>query len=89
LSNALHVEKPHESIPGLTVGELGGPLYDLVKLITKIMNETGTVLQQGGYRDLGSFVLEALQQAKGDSEVVLQRVRVAFDTVLLRDNIGA
>jgi hypothetical protein len=33
--------------------------------------------------------LEALQQAKGDSEVVLQRVRVAFDTVLLRDNIGA
>jgi hypothetical protein len=72
--NALHVEKAHESIPGLTVGELGGPVYDLVQLVTKIMNETGRILQEGGYPDLGSFVLEALQQAKGDSQVVLQRV---------------
>lgn len=38
-----HVEKPHETIPGLVVGQLGGPIYELVQLITQVLNETGTV----------------------------------------------
>jgi hypothetical protein len=80
----VHVERQHESIPGVIVGELGGPLYELVKLITATLNETGERLVQMGYPSLGSFVAEALNEsAKAKSnfngnaglEVVLERVR--------------
>jgi hypothetical protein len=82
---SLHVERPHESIPGVTVGELGGPMHDLVKLITGTLNETGSVLVKSGYPDLGSFVIEALQEGEkaksedkvgADVDVVLERVRL-------------
>ncbi|KAF7428417.1 hypothetical protein PC9H_007641 [Pleurotus ostreatus] len=71
---SVHVEKPHESIPGVTVGTLGGPMYDLVQLITNTLNETGRVLVDTGYPDLGSFVIEALKEgakagATPDAEV--------------------
>ena len=76
----LHVERPHESIPGVLVGELGGPLNDLVHLIVFVLNETGGILVNAGYANLGSFVLEALQQAgkvqgEAAAEVVLEKVR--------------
>lgn len=78
---SVHVEKPHESIPGVTVGTLGGPMYDLVQLITNTLNETGRVLVDTGYPDLGSFVIEALKEgakakATPDAEVdtILDRV---------------
>lgn len=61
---SLHQERPHESIPGVTVGELGGPGYEVAKLVTGAMNSTGEVLVNGGYRDLGSFVLEALKEGE-------------------------
>lgn len=77
----IHVERPHESIPGVTVGELGGPMYELVRLITKTLNETGSILLKSGYPDLGTFVLEALKNgekaAKGgtpDLEIVLEQI---------------
>lgn len=82
----VHLERPHESIPGVTVGELGGPMHELVKLVTGILQETGKVLVDLGYPDLGSFVAEALKEGEsertrnGDDpnvqvEVVLERVR--------------
>ena len=82
---SLHVERPHESIPGVTVGELGGPMHDLVKLITGTLNDTGSVLVKSGYPDLGSFVIEALEEGEkaksedkvgADVDVVLERVRL-------------
>ena len=76
--NHVHVEVPHKSLPGVVVGELGGPIFELVRIITKVLNETGEVLRSGGYPDLGTFVLEALKKAKGDPELVLQQVRVLF-----------
>jgi hypothetical protein len=80
-----HVERPHETISSVTVGELGGPMHDLVKLITGTLNETGNVLVNMGYPDLGSFVLEALRdgdKAKSDNitaggEFILERVSTA------------
>ena len=80
----LYVEHSHELISGVTVGELGGPLYNLVQMITAVLNETGEILDNSGYQNLGSFVAEALQQAgksrdiSGDAgvEVVLERVWV-------------
>ena len=71
----IHVEVPHESLPGVIVGELGGPIFELVRIITKILNETGQALQSGGYPDLGTFLLEALKKAKGNPDIVLQQVR--------------
>ena len=70
----IHVEVPHDSIPGVVVGELRGPIFELVQLITKILNDTGRALQSGGYPDLGTFLLEALKKAKGDPDIVLQQV---------------
>ncbi|KAF8518733.1 hypothetical protein JB92DRAFT_3141917 [Gautieria morchelliformis] len=80
-----HTERPHESIPGVVVGERGGPLYDLVKIVTSTLNETGSILVSQGYPDLGSFVLEALREGERvgkrrgggvDTEVVLEKVRI-------------
>lgn len=80
----LHIEHSHETIPGVTVGELGGPLYDLVNLITSVLNETGQILAESGYANLGLFVAEALQQggkvlsSTGNDaaiEVILERVK--------------
>lgn len=79
----LHQERPHESIPGVTVGELGGPGYEVVKLVTGAMNSTGEVLVESGYKDLGSFVLEALQEGEkarnsndsdAETNVILEKV---------------
>ena len=79
----VHVERPHESIPGVLIGELGGPLYELVKLITTTLNETGERLVQMGYPSLGSFVAESLKEGaktrvsddNARLEVVLECVR--------------
>ena len=82
VTHAIHVERPHEKIPGVTVGELGGPVWEIVQIIAKTLNETGDALVDGGYPDLGSFVLEALtegekaKKAGGDEcEIVVERVR--------------
>ncbi|EPQ57558.1 hypothetical protein GLOTRDRAFT_38685 [Gloeophyllum trabeum ATCC 11539] len=71
---SVHTERNHESIPGVTVGELGGPAYELVKLVTETLNSTGEALVSGGYPDLGAFVVEALKTARGDMEGVLERL---------------
>ncbi|PBK75485.1 hypothetical protein ARMSODRAFT_1012942 [Armillaria solidipes] len=68
----IHVEKPHESILGVTVGELGGPMYELTTLITGVLNETGDILVGAGYPDLGTFVAQALELAN-DAEAILER----------------
>jgi hypothetical protein len=78
----IHVEVPHATIPAVTVGQLGGPIYELVKLIARVLNQTGDVLLKGGYPDLGSFVLEALKEGNksksngADIDIVLERVRI-------------
>ncbi|KAJ7039243.1 hypothetical protein C8F04DRAFT_1320585 [Mycena alexandri] len=36
----VHTEKPHETLEHVTIGELRGPMYDLVKLVTGVLNET-------------------------------------------------
>ncbi|KAH9829078.1 uncharacterized protein C8Q71DRAFT_863523 [Rhodofomes roseus] len=80
VAGKIHVEKAHESIPGLMVGELGGEVWELVRLVTRVMNETGEVLVEGGYPDLGAFVLEALREGKKakdeetSCDVVLERL---------------
>ncbi|KAJ7874686.1 hypothetical protein B0H14DRAFT_2717152 [Mycena olivaceomarginata] len=82
----VHTERPHETLQHVTIGELG-PMYDLVKLVAKVLNETGGILEKLGYPDLGMFVLEALKEGKkaisdgnnhADVEVVLERLVRAF-----------
>jgi hypothetical protein len=79
LTNFIYIEKPHPTIPVVKVGELGGPLYELVGLITDVLNETGKILVSQGYQTLGAFVLEALKKGETngtvDAEIVLAQVR--------------
>lgn len=85
LGVSLHTERQHESIQGLTISQLGGPGWELVQLLKTLLDETGKVLANGGYPNLGSFVAEALQEGarvahvKRDltaaADVVLERVR--------------
>ncbi|KAF8054156.1 hypothetical protein FPV67DRAFT_1553814 [Lyophyllum atratum] len=80
----VHTERPHDTIPGLTIGELGGPMHELVNLITKALNETGEVLVNLGYPNLGVFLAEALKEGakvKSNSEVKADQ---DLDTVLER-----
>ncbi|KAH9961295.1 hypothetical protein BC827DRAFT_1203673 [Russula dissimulans] len=84
LGVSLYTERPHESIQGLTVGKMGGPGWELVQLLKTTLDETGQVLVNGGYPDLGSFVAEALKEGarvaheKADSavaaDIVLERL---------------
>ncbi|CDO72798.1 hypothetical protein BN946_scf184994.g51 [Trametes cinnabarina] len=81
VTDVIHVERPHEKIHGVTVGELGGPIWEVVQLITKTLKETGEALIKGGYPDLGSFVLEALKEGEkakkagqDEAEVALERL---------------
>ncbi|KAF8274590.1 hypothetical protein EI94DRAFT_1713794 [Lactarius quietus] len=84
LGVSLHIERQHESIQGLTIGQLGGPGWELVQLLRTLLTETGKVLVDGGYPNLGSFVAEALKEGEKASrersdppaaaDVVLERL---------------
>ena len=85
LGVSLHTERQHEHIHGLTIGQVGGPGWELVQLLKTLLDETGKILVSGGYPNLGSFVAEALKegarvaQEKADpavaADIVLERVR--------------
>ncbi|KII92230.1 hypothetical protein PLICRDRAFT_465749, partial [Plicaturopsis crispa FD-325 SS-3] len=68
LGLSLHIERPHESIPGVVVGELGGPAHDFATRIAGVVNETGNVLKGGGYPHLGAFVVESLKKGRAAPE---------------------
>lgn len=85
---SLHIERPHDTISGLTIGEVGGPLYELVKHIESVLNETGQILEDAGYPNLGAFVVEALEHSQkqrsvnGDiAEFVLEKVLMAISYI--------
>lgn len=80
-------EKPHPTMPAITVGGLGGPHLEFVELVTKVLHETGDVLQGAGYPNLGSFILEAIKEAErvgkaagggANPDVIVQRLAQAF-----------
>lgn len=75
MSVKIYVERSHETLPGVTVGELGGRVYDLVKLISMTLNETGEILERSGVPDLGSFVLRSLTSKRaGGRDVTVDDV---------------
>ncbi|KAI0093332.1 hypothetical protein BDY19DRAFT_923303 [Irpex rosettiformis] len=85
VAGKIHIERPHPDIPGVKVGELGGPVWELVQLVTKVMKETGIILANGGYHDLGSFVLEALKEgekAKEKADVINPECEVAVERLV-------
>ena len=81
VTGAIHVERPHEQIPGVTVGELGGPVWEIVQIIARTLNETGQALVNGGYPDLGSFVLEALKEDEKATAAGAEPCEVALERV--------
>lgn len=93
MSVNLHVEKAHREIPGLVVGKLGGPIFDLVKLIVTTLRETGEILESIGDPDLGSFMMRSFKEASAvksadpnaSVDVILSKVShrgLEFSTVI-------
>jgi hypothetical protein len=82
ISVNVHVEKPHSTIPGVTIGELGGPIYQYVQLVTHVLNETGRILLDSGYPNLGFLVVEALKE--GERTGSDGKAYAAVDTVIER-----
>lgn len=78
----VHVERPHESISGVTVGELGGPMHALVQQITRTLNETGKILVTSGYPDLGAFILEALKKGENETKGDGPDIDVVLDQII-------
>ncbi|KIP08262.1 hypothetical protein PHLGIDRAFT_104507 [Phlebiopsis gigantea 11061_1 CR5-6] len=86
VAGKIHIDKPHASLPGVTLGELGGPVWEVVEMVTRVLKETGDFLVKSGYQDLGAFVLEALkegekvrrrsddQQGSPECDVILERL---------------
>jgi len=84
LGVSLHIERQHEDIQGLTIGQVGGPGWELVRLLKSLMNETGKILVNGGYPNLGSFVAEALKEGEKASREKSDPAAAAADVVLER-----
>jgi hypothetical protein len=61
---SLFSEKPHDTLPGVTVGVKGGLVAEAVGLIVKACNETGEILVREGYDSLGDLVVEILDEAE-------------------------
>lgn len=74
MSVKIYVERAHETLPGVTVGEPGGCMYDLVKLISTTLNETGEILERSGVPDLGSFVLRSLTSKRCGGHVTVDDI---------------
>ncbi|KAH6914105.1 hypothetical protein BKA70DRAFT_1260467 [Coprinopsis sp. MPI-PUGE-AT-0042] len=68
------VEKPHPTLVGVTIGELGGPLKRYVELVTRSINATGEMLMAAGYPNLGSLVAESLKAADGSADVFMEKL---------------
>lgn len=60
-------ETPHDSLPGVTVGQRMPEAVEVVGLVQGVLNETGAILQKKGFQTLGDFVEDALQQAAGET----------------------
>lgn len=82
---SIHVEKPHPTMPAITVGEVGGPHLEFVELVAGVLKQTGEVLKSSGYPSLGAFLWESLKEAKrvgsdgrADVDVVVKRLVQAF-----------
>lgn len=59
-----YTEQPHESLPGVTVGQRGGDMNDVVQLIVGCCNETGKILLDAGYASLGQYVMQVIGEAE-------------------------
>lgn len=75
--------KPHPMNTAIMIEEFGGPHLQFVQAVTDTLHETGKILQDAGYPDLGTFLLEALKEAERvgktneappDPDVFIERV---------------
>lgn len=70
-----HIEKDHPTMgSAVTVGEKDEEAWEVLELLTGVLNETGKVLKGLGKKNLGEWVKEALLETLGDSEELLEKV---------------
>lgn len=61
---SVHEEKPHASLPGVTVGVRGGAMFDAVQLLLTTLQSVGGKLLELNQPSLGAYVVALLSQAK-------------------------
>ncbi|TPX68505.1 hypothetical protein SpCBS45565_g03072 [Spizellomyces sp. 'palustris'] len=72
---------PHETLP-LTLTE-PHPLREFAQKITDVMNETGAILQQKGYRNLAHFLLDVIKPgANGSGSRSVENLVAALTSTL-------
>lgn len=64
LGVSIHEEKPHETLPGVTVGVRGGEMFDLVQLIHSTFVNVGKKLQDLKQSSLGAYIVSLLEKTK-------------------------
>jgi len=73
----LQVEKEHQ--PGIYI-YVDSPVKPLAQKITNVFNETGNILETGGYSSLGNFVLSKLKKQSGDKPSASALVTTLIET---------
>ncbi len=64
LGVSVHEEKPHDSLPGVTVGIKGGEMNDAVQLILTAMQNVGRKLTELGANSMGAYLEGLMAEAK-------------------------
>ncbi|GAA6004047.1 hypothetical protein JCM10207_006531 [Rhodosporidiobolus poonsookiae] len=74
-----HTEKDHPTLgAAVRVGEKDAEAWEILELLTGVLNETGGILQGLGKKDLGSWVREKLEQTNGDAGAMVRELAEAF-----------
>lgn len=75
LDSHMMTETPHPTLgPAVMVGERGGEICEFVGRVKAVINQTGGALINAGFKDLGGFMVAALEESAGDVEVLLEKV---------------
>lgn len=64
LGVSVHEERPHDSLPGVTVGIKGGEMNDAVQLILTAMQNVGRKLTDLGVDSMGAYLEGLMAEAK-------------------------
>ncbi|GAA5828048.1 hypothetical protein JCM11251_005709 [Rhodosporidiobolus azoricus] len=74
-----HTEKPHPTLgPAVTVGEKDEEAWEVLELLTGVLNETGKVLRQKGKESLGEWVVGELKRTGGDTGEMVHSLASTF-----------
>ncbi|KAF8295786.1 hypothetical protein DL93DRAFT_2103185 [Clavulina sp. PMI_390] len=79
-------ERPHPTLPGITVGEQGGPVLGFVLDVAGRVNRAGSWLVSKGYKSIGEWIKEGVSTCGGDVDKFVQWVTAIQGSKVLGDD---